>query len=163
MMEWKLLVQKELSNKQIKLILRELSDKPSLQDYLRDQGLFYIEEQQIKFFVGRKDGKALLFLHQKKILPTLHILHKNLLEIPSIFVDKGAIPHIVNGADLFAPGISRKNAFKENELVVIRDARTELPLALGISLMSSNEVKNTGKVVKNLHWTGDALWRFSSK
>jgi PUA domain protein len=45
-------------------------------------------------------------------------------------------------------------------LILIVDERHGKPLAIGLSLCSSEEMKTAdrGKVVKNLHYVGDRIW-----
>jgi len=95
-----------------------------------------------------------------RILPTLE--SKSLEKMPRIIVDMGAVPHVCNGADVMAPGIvSVDGAFQQGDLVVVVDQRNNKPLALGLSLLSANELKQTkkGKVLTNIHYVGDELWK----
>jgi len=95
-----------------------------------------------------------------RILPTLE--SKSLEKMPRITVDMGAVPHVCNGADVMAPGIvSVDGAFQQGDLVVVVDQRNNKPLALGLSLLSANELKQTkkGKVLTNIHYVGDELWK----
>lgn len=81
--------------------------------------------------------------------------------IPKIVVDMGAVPYVCKGADIMAPGIlSIKNDFKKNDLILIVDERHHKPLAIGLALFSSEEMKTIkrGKTVMNLHYVGDKLW-----
>jgi len=60
-----------------------------------------------------------------------------------------------------APGVrSIKGEFKENDLILVVDERHGKPLAVGVALLSSEEMKTVkgGKTVKNLHYVGDKLW-----
>ena len=82
--------------------------------------------------------------------------------LPTIVVDMGAVPFVCNGADLMAPGIvDVRGDFHEGELVVVRDVRHEKALSIGRALLSSDLLRATrkGKVVENIHYVGDRLWR----
>jgi len=82
--------------------------------------------------------------------------------LPSIIVDMGAVPHICNGADVMAPGVVEvRGDFKAGGLVVVRDERHGKALAIGKALVDSEELRSLkrGKVVENLHYVGDRLWR----
>ena len=82
--------------------------------------------------------------------------------LPSIIVDMGAVPHICNGADVMAPGVVEvRGDFKAGDLVVVRDERHGKALAIGKALVDSGELRSLkrGKVVENLHYVGDRLWR----
>lgn len=106
------------------------------------------------------DGEALLARREGTLFPTL--IHPGLDELPSIVVDMGAIPYVCNGADVMAPGIvDVKGGFSEGELVVIRDVTHGKALSVGVSLASSEEMREMmkGKAVRNLHHVGDKIWQ----
>ena len=82
---------------------------------------------------------------------------------PKLVVDMGAIPYVCNGADVMAPGVQRiEGVFAKNDLLLIVDEKFNKPLAIGLSLFGSEEMKNLehGKLVKNLHYVGDKLWTY---
>jgi PUA domain protein len=102
------------------------------------------------------------FFHEKELVPTLKLLLKrNILR--SITVDMGAVKFVVSGADIMRPGIVEINdGIKAGDAVVIIDVNNKKPLAVGIALFSSGEMKNykTGRVIKNIHYVGDPIWNF---
>lgn len=84
--------------------------------------------------------------------------------LPSVVVDMGAIPYVCNGADVMAPGIKEMaDAFDEGDIVVVRDITHRKALAVGRALKSSAEIEASrkGKVIQNLHYVGDKLWKLS--
>lgn len=101
------------------------------------------------------------FIHEGKYIPTL----KYLLEHPilkKITVDMGAVKFVVGGADIMRPGIVEiESEIKKDEAVVIIDINNKKPLAVGIALFSSAEMQDmkTGKVIKNIHYVGDDVWK----
>ena len=105
-------------------------------------------------------GEALLFRSNDKIFPML----KSLDQIPlkRVVVDMGAVPHVVNGADIMAPGVvSADGEVTPGEGVAIVDERHGKPIAVGQALVPGAEMQGTrGKVIKNLHHVGDEMWRF---
>ena len=105
-------------------------------------------------------GEALLFRLNDKIFPML----KSLDQIPlkRVVVDMGAVPHVVNGADVMAPGVvSADGEVTPGEGVAIVDERHGKPIAVGQALVPGAEMRGTrGKVIKNLHHVGDEMWRF---
>jgi PUA domain protein len=108
------------------------------------------------------DGKPLMLQLMEKLFPTLIFLEA-LKRLPHITVDVGAIPHICNGADVMAPGIRKiEGAFQSGDTVVIIDEKYGKPIALGLTMVSSETMKNMkkGKVVENVHFVGDKVWRF---
>lgn len=82
-------------------------------------------------------------------------------QFSKIVVDMGAVPYVCKGADVMAPGICEiQGDFNENGLVLVVDERHHKPLAVGLALFSSEEMKKikNGKVIKTLHYVGDKLW-----
>ena len=81
--------------------------------------------------------------------------------IPSVFIDKGAIPFLLKGADMMRPGIQRiEGEFEKNALVIIRDENHNKPLGLGYALESSQEMRNSnsGKVIEVIHYVQDEYY-----
>ena len=129
-----------------------------------------------KFEVSKKDlvqvmdDKIILinkipsfFYHEKKLVPTLKLLIQKDL-IPSVYVDQGAIKFVIKGADIMRPGITDFDPeIKKGNFVVIKDSQHKKPLAVGISLSTSEEVSKlkTGIILRNLHFLGDDLWKIS--
>ena len=78
----------------------------------------------------------------------------------------GAVGFVTKGADIMAPGIIDADVnIQENDHVWICDEKHRKPLAVGIALMTGEEMKskNTGKAIKNIHYVGDKLWNLSNK
>ena len=79
-----------------------------------------------------------------------------------VTVDMGAVPFITNGADCMGPGIVEADAsISAGDLIWIRDEKNKVPLAIGISERSGEELirKSPGKAIKNIHNVGDKLWK----
>ena len=107
------------------------------------------------------ESKPLFAFYKNRLVPTL-IFEEALSLMPKIVVDMGAVPHICNGADIMAPGILEvKGKFREGELVAILDEKHKKLIAVGVALKDSEEIVKTkhGKVVKNVHFVGDKLWK----
>lgn len=105
------------------------------------------------------DGEALLARKDGVLFPTL--MNPNLEDLPSVTVDMGAVPYVCNGADVMAPGIVEvKDTFVSDDLLVIRDVQYGKALAVGMALVSSEDMKDMrkGKAINNLHHVGDKLW-----
>ena len=91
-----------------------------------------------------------------------HITNTIIDNLPSIIVDMGAVPYVCDGANIMAPGILRiSDDFSKNEIVVIRDTNFKKALAVGKGLASSDDINKIkkGKVIQNLHYVGDKIWR----
>ena len=116
-------------------------------------------EDEYKIILINK--KPAFFYHQDKAVPTLKFLQENDV-LKKITVDMGAVKFVVNGADIMRPGIEEIEAgISKEDFVVIVDKNNKKPLAVGIALYSSEEMKsmNSGKVIKNIHYVGDELWK----
>ena len=108
------------------------------------------------------NGKPWFFYRDNKIYPTVkQILEVGVENFPAVFVDKGAIPFVVKGADIMRPGIVTINdTIKKDNYVVIADQEHKKALAIGIALFNAEEMKKlkTGKCIKSIHRIGDAVW-----
>jgi PUA-domain protein len=105
--------------------------------------------------------KPLLMATEAWVFPTL----KGAVQCPfperRVVVDAGAIPFVVNGADIMRPGIvSVTDDVKANAPVQIVDERHGKPLAIGISLFDAPDLRasTAGKMVKRFHHVGDEIW-----
>ena len=114
------------------------------------------DEGNIYYF----DERPVLIKTGDKYIPTL-LFDELLKRLPWVFVDRGAIPHVCNGADVMAPGIKEiKGSFNDGVLVAVGDLEHRKALAVGLAMLGDSEVRQArkGKVVKNLHYVGDPIW-----
>jgi len=61
------------------------------------------------------------------------------------------------------PGIVEiEDNINQNDFIMIIDVNNKKPLAVGIALLNSEEMRSAtgGKVIKNIHFVGDELWRW---
>lgn len=107
------------------------------------------------------------FIYQNnKIIFTLYGLEKYKPLERFVVVDMGAVKFVTNGADVMAPGIvDADQNICENDQVWICDERNHKPLAVGIALMSGEQMKNEtkGKAIILVHHVGDKLWNIVAK
>jgi PUA domain protein len=135
----------------------------------------HLEAQYGKEFLNKKDvveendkiiyvnKEAMFFYYDSRIAPTLKLILKNPF-LKKITVDMGAVKFIVSGADVMRPGVLWiENGIKKDELVIIQDVNNKKPLALGVALFDAEDMRKQtgGKVVKNIHWVGDEIWKIS--
>ncbi|MFW9807499.1 MAG: DUF1947 domain-containing protein [Candidatus Thorarchaeota archaeon] len=109
------------------------------------------------------DGEIIFFQHEGRMFPALRALLNGLMDVPRITVDMGAVRFVVNGADIMRPGITAiDDRVKKDGIVVIVDETHGKPLAVGVSKMSAEELRETtsGKVIKSIHHVNDDLWVF---
>jgi len=108
------------------------------------------------------DGRPLAVEVSGKLIPSIRALMDGVAELPRVVVDSGAVKHVVNGADVMAPGIVRvEGDFAKGDLVVVVDEKHGKPLCVGVALVDRSELASMsrGKVVENLHYVGDKLWK----
>ncbi len=106
------------------------------------------------------DGEPLAFLRNEELVPVL-VNDAAVNSLPKVVVDMGAVPHVVGGADVMAPGIrSIQGSFLSGQLLVVVDEKHGKHLAIGKGLLDSVALAQTkkGKAVENLHYVGDPIW-----
>ena len=107
------------------------------------------------------DGTPVFVAAAGEVFPTL--LNREVLDrLPTLTVDRGAVPHICNGADLMAPGIVKiVGEFQAGVIAVVVDEGFSKPIALVKTLYNSHEMseKKQGKVARNFHYVGDKFWK----
>jgi len=120
-----------------------------------------VELIEDKYKIILINKKPSFFYYQDKLVPTLKFLQENNV-LKKITVDMGAVRFVVNGADVMRPGIVEiEDGISKDDLVSVIDKNNRKPLAVGIALFSAEEMKamSTGKVIKNIHYVGDELWK----
>ncbi len=108
------------------------------------------------------NGEAAFFYSNKKLLPTLKLLLKQVGLLPKFVVDMGAVRFVVGGADIMRPGIVTVDSLVSvGAFVVIVDETHGKPLAVCETLFSGEDINfmKKGKVLRNIHYVGDKLWK----
>jgi len=155
-----------LSKKDVKKFLEKVKTyfgEPAVEILANFKNIEKIETRLKDASVYLFDKKPIFLEYKEGFFPT--ILHANIFKhiLPVVIVDMGAVPHIVNGADVMAPGIRKTSKeFSENEIVLVADEEKERIFCVGKALMSSNDVFSLkrGRAIKNLHHVKDAFWDF---
>jgi len=108
------------------------------------------------------DGKPVTIkFKDNTVIPTINILNEMSGKMPKVVVDVGAVPYIVNGADVMIPGIVEViGKFELKDIVAVEEERHGKVIAVGRALIPSCEVRRMrkGKAIENLHYVGDKLW-----
>ncbi|KAA0001890.1 MAG: RNA-binding protein [Thermoplasmata archaeon] len=110
------------------------------------------------------DGEMDIIIVNGNPFLTLQGIKKYKPEKKFVTVDKGAVPFIVKGADVMAPGIvNADDEIIKGEMVWVRNEEGT-PLAIGIALIDGKEMikEKKGKAVKTIHHLGDTLWATST-
>jgi len=120
-----------------------------------------VPEPGVELIVG--GSKSLFFRKNGELFPTLCIV--DVINIRRVVVDMGAVPYVVNGADVMAPGVvSADPEINEGEVVAVTDERHGKSLAIGRALAPGKDMKSPkGKAVKNVHHVGDKIWPLLEK
>ncbi len=135
-------------------------EKKKLMDEL-PLGYQVLKKDEIKedALVVFKDCEKFLIIDGNRFLPHLKSIDEK--HYKSVYIDKGAIAFIVNGADLMRPGITKiEDGISKGDVVIVRDQEHLKKLALGFALFSSDEmvVQKIGKSVKIYHYAGDSFY-----
>jgi len=85
---------------------------------------------------------------------------QTLEKFPYVIVDMGAVKFMCKGANVMRPGIKKYSEFQKDSIVCIVEESHHKFLAVGKTLVSSEEMKNMekGEVIKNLHYISDKFW-----
>ncbi len=110
------------------------------------------------------NGEPAFFYHEGRIVPHLKRLIASQFLKP-VTVDMGAVRFMVKGADLMRPGITKVGpGISKDDIIAIIDESHSKPIAVGISLFSSQEIESmdSGKVIRTIHYVGDRIWNISA-
>jgi len=105
-------------------------------------------------------GKGIKILKvENDYLPFLSEI-ETLKRFPNVTVDMGAVKFMCKGANLMRPGIKNFSEFEKDKLVCIVEESQQKFLAVGKSVVSSEELEkmDKGEVLKNLHYISDKFW-----
>ena len=152
-----------LKDKETKALLTKASEKfkISLGQIFKEKTGFEVVEADFGDIL-LVNGKPLMFRIGEEIFPTL-VFEEFLAMAPKIIVDMGAVPYVCKGANIMAPGIRRyEGDFEEGDIVLVLDEKHGKAIAVGQSLLSSENAKNAkqGSTVKNIHFVSDNIWNF---
>lgn len=101
------------------------------------------------------------------IFPHLKLLHKYPDMLKKMQVDKGAIRHVIGGANVMCRGLTTPggniSAAEIYEVVCITGEEKQHAMAIGIMKKSSDQIKseNSGIGIESLHFLGDGIWRMT--
>lgn len=121
------------------------------------EGSMEVEERKKEkcYYIG---GKPCLFFADI-VFPTLLLLNEIKPARHSLTVDKGAVPHIIKGANVFAQGIvSIDPDLQKDEIVFIRD-ETGNYIAVGKATRSASDImsQKKGEAATLIHYPNDRI------
>jgi PUA domain protein len=149
-----------ISKKDKKSLLQEISRLYSFLNLDYDQPFEHGRDDEGEYLILGRD--IVLFKTGSKWIPSLkYIIKNNIKPSPVLYVDRGAVNALLRGADLMAPGVRGvEGSFNRDDVVFILDEEAKKPIALGLALYSSSELKTVsrGRVVKIIHHVGDRFY-----
>ena len=148
-----------LKKKKIKEIKAKLGEYG---DLLQNKKNVEILEAEPNSFI-LIDGEPYIIIIDEKPFPTLKAALENDIQSKKVTVDMGAIRFVSNGADIMSPGIvAADEGIEEGDIVLIVDETHKKPLAIGISLITGEEMveNDSGKAIETKHYVGDDIWNF---
>ncbi|BAM79873.1 similar to PUA domain containing RNA binding protein MCT-1 [Cyanidioschyzon merolae strain 10D] len=114
------------------------------------------------------EAGRVLFLQDRdgRLYPTLRLLHAYPFMLPWVQVDRGAIRHVLRGANVMCPGLTSPGGYVPPELaadqvVAVMAEGKARALAVGRMLLSVAQVlqQNQGVAIENVHVLGDEIWK----
>lgn len=111
-------------------------------------------------------NSIIIFIQNSEcIIPHLKILHRYPFLLKIMQVDKGAIKHVISGANIMCKGLTSPGGqmceAEEGEIVSITGEGKTHIMAVGIMRKSTSQIKseNAGIGIETLHFLGDGIWK----
>jgi len=151
-------MKKQLNKKEIKELNDKIKSQFGIDEFFLKKD--NVEEDNNEFIIIKRDQKPAFFAYEGALVPILSLLLEKQI-LPIVTIDMPAVKFVTNGADIMRPGIKSVGEFEKDALVCIVDETHKKPLAIGKALLSSKEIMQelSGKVIKNLHYVGDKIWK----
>jgi PUA domain protein len=105
-------------------------------------------------------GKPVLYV-KDSLIPTLFFINSTKPAGRWITVDNGAVPHIMNGANVFAQGIrDMDRTVVKGDMVFVKNL-DGVYIAVGIAELSGEEIMadRKGEAVRTIHYPGDRIFK----
>ena len=166
-------VKHPLSKKEIKEIIREMSEifgSEIAEKMLGKKDRVEVAEFDRTTEILLVNGRPFFIRRKGLIFPLVIALYElsneeDLRKWPRrVVVDAGAVPFIIKGADVMAAGITDADEnIREGDFVFVAEEDYGRPLAIGIALMDGKMMKEKpkGKAVKNIHHAKDKIWELT--
>ncbi len=154
-----------LSKKDVKKLANEVDSR--IAEVLRSSEnveLYEVDNNLTLFIVDGKPlfAKVRIKIDDKEVekyIPLITLFYTKNIDYPYVKVDNGAVPRILNGADVMRPGIREiSGEFNKGDIVAVRDLK-DRTIAVTISLYPKKDIESMqkGKVLKNIHYLGDKI------
>ncbi|KAI5189571.1 malignant T-cell-amplified sequence [Nematocida sp. AWRm77] len=132
----------------------------------KEEVLESIKTPEKETFILR-NGIPIIHVESDRYVPLVKCVHMAPDMLTKVVVDEGAIKHLINGADVMAPGLlqttSEYPSVSENDLVAIYGYGKTHALGVGVVVMSSSQVEEirNGVAIKIVSRLGDKLYSYS--
>ncbi len=116
------------------------------------------EQREVKFYYSSKKPVA---FQKDMLIPSLFFIAEHRPKSRYIRVDDGAVPHLLNGADLFAQGILDIDPLlAKDDIAYISNAKGVF-FAIGILIRSAADIlaDKRGPAAKTIHRANDEYYR----
>lgn len=145
-------------------------DKKRLVEKLAGIMAVNLDEKVVEYYSDGKvegylvEGKPLAIVVNGVLIPHLKAIYQGAhVNLPKVYVDEGATRALLRGADLMVPGVKKaEGSFKNGDLVLVVDEKSGRAVAIGEAVISSETldslVEKRGKLLRILHYVGDAYW-----
>lgn len=114
-----------------------------------------------------RNGTPIFRVADDRYIPLVKCVHLAPEIVKKAVVDGGAIKHLINGADVMAPGLlhttSEYPGVNEHEIVAVYGYGKTHALGVGVAQMSSEQVEEVrhGVAIKMVSLLGDKLYSYS--
>ncbi len=159
---------KPLKSKESRAVLQKICSQLKIEGLMEKQKKILVEEitsdNLPKLVVV--NGEIVFIEMKGKYVPALKSLPRLKISLPRVTVDMGAVPHVVNGANVMAPGVTKvSNTVTTGDVTLVIDEKNRVPIAIGFALKSKDEIlkERRGPVIKNVHYVGDRIWELTEK
>ncbi|MGC9079720.1 MAG: DUF1947 domain-containing protein [Nanopusillaceae archaeon] len=147
-----------LDKKKKKELINILENKYKIDcNQIKNEDIFLDEKNNLYLY----KGMPIAFVKNDEIYPTIFLINDFGTDMNYIKVNKGAAEKILNGADVFRPGIIEFSDFKKDEVVLIISEDDKL-LGIGKALIDKEEAVKLekGKIIENIHYFGDKITKY---
>jgi PUA domain protein len=117
----------------------------------------YSDEYEIIYDDEVQEPLLIIRMKDSEIIPSLQSLRKFTNLLPKIWTDAGATKFLLNGANLFRPGITKFDVFEKNQIVQVVNPQGNV-LSVGEVIFSSKEMPDKGEVLKTIAFLNDEIW-----
>ncbi|MDR0334533.1 MAG: RNA-binding protein [Methanomassiliicoccaceae archaeon] len=151
---------KRLRSKDVKAYSDEVERRLGMPTFTPEDAVDLAESSE--FNVIFVNGEILAMVFKGMTFLTVRGILKYKPQRKFVTVDMGAVPYVRNGADIMGPGITDADPeIQAGEMVWIRDVKNLVPLAIGVSAVSGEELRKggKGKAIQTVHYAGDKLWK----